>query len=67
MWFKAYVTDANTGTPSEISKVLYVELINEGDAVTQLKLPLESGLSWGNFALSDSLAEGNYRLRAYTQ
>lgn len=68
IWFKAYVTDNSTDQLSRISEILYVELINEGDSVKrQLKLPLVSGLTWGDFKLPDTLAEGNYRIRAYTQ
>lgn len=68
IWFKAYVTDNSTDQLSRISNILYVELINENDSVKrQVKLPLESGLSWGDFKLSDTLPEGNYRIRAYTQ
>lgn len=67
IWFKAYVVDGNT-MPTQISRILYVELINEKDSVKkQLRLPLQSGISWGDFKLSDSLSEGNYRIRAYTQ
>ncbi|KIO78555.1 TonB-dependent receptor [Pedobacter lusitanus] len=68
IWFKAYVTDNSTNQLSKISNILYVELINENDSVKrQVKLPLESGLSWGDFKLTDTLPEGNYRIRAYTQ
>jgi TonB-dependent SusC/RagA subfamily outer membrane receptor len=68
IWFKAYVINANTETLSDISKVLYVELIAPNDSVAKsLKLPIRSGLAWGDFKLTDSLREGNYRLRAYTQ
>ncbi len=68
IWFKAYVINATTSAPSTKSKILYVELINEKDSVKkQLKLAMESGISWGDFKLSDSLSEGNYRIRAYTQ
>ncbi|RYG11987.1 MAG: TonB-dependent receptor, partial [Chitinophagaceae bacterium] len=68
IWFKAYVVDSRTSAPSTISNILYVELINEGDSIKrQLKLPLQSGISWGDFKLTDSLSEGNYRIRAYTQ
>lgn len=68
IWFKAYVTDNSTNQLSKISNILYVDLINENDSVKrQLKLPLESGLSWGDFKLTDTLPEGNYRIRAYTQ
>lgn len=68
IWFKAYVIDAHTTKPSQISGALYVELINEKDSLKkQIKLPVISGLSWGDFKLPDSLTEGNYRIRAYTQ
>lgn len=68
IWFKAYTVNAKTGLPSTISGLLYVELINEKDSVTkQLKLPMRSGITWGDFKLTDSLSEGNYRIRAYTQ
>ncbi|WP_461791292.1 TonB-dependent receptor plug domain-containing protein [Pedobacter sp.] len=68
IWFKAYTINAKTGLPSTISGLLYVELINEKDSLTkQLKLPMRSGIAWGDFKLTDSLTEGNYRIRAYTQ
>lgn len=67
IWFKAYVVSAENNQPSYISKILYAELINDKDSVKQtLKLPLMVGLAWGEFALSDTLKEGNYRIRAYT-
>lgn len=68
IWFKAYVVDTKTSEPSTISNILYVELINERDSIKkQLKLPMQSGITWGDFKLTDSLSEGNYRIRAYTQ
>ena len=68
IWFKAYVLDTRNSRPSLVSGILYVELINENDSVKkQLKLPLMSGITWGDFKLTDSLNEGNYRIRAYTQ
>jgi TonB-dependent SusC/RagA subfamily outer membrane receptor len=67
IWFKAYVVTAEKNELSNLSKILYVDLINEDDSVKQsLTLPLQIGLTWGDFALSDSLKEGNYRIRAYT-
>lgn len=67
IWFKAYVVNAEMNELSGLSKILYVDLINEKDSVKQsLKLPLNLGLAWGDFTLSDSLKEGNYRIRAYT-
>ncbi len=68
IWFKGYIINAKTSAPSTLSKILYVELINEKDSVKkQLKLPMESGITAGDFKLTDSLSEGNYRIRAYTQ
>lgn len=67
IWFKSYVVNAKNNKLSALSKILYVELINENDSIKKtLRLPLSAGLSWGDFTLSDSLSEGNYRLRAYT-
>jgi len=67
IWFKGYVVNTKTAAPTQMSQVLYVELINERDSVKkQVKLPLISGITWGDFKLTDSLSEGNYRIRAYT-
>lgn len=68
IYFKAYTTIGSKHQPSGLSKILYVELINEKDSIKQsLRLPLTAGISWGNFTLTDTLQEGNYRIRAYTQ
>ncbi|WP_316811928.1 TonB-dependent receptor plug domain-containing protein [Pedobacter heparinus] len=67
IWFKAYVVTAESHQLSELSKILNVELINEKDSISQsLRLPLTNGITWGDFQLPDSLQEGNYRIRAYT-
>jgi len=67
IWFKAYVVNAEMNELSALSKILYVDLINDKDSVKQsLKLPLTLGTAWGDFTLADSLKEGNYRIRAYT-
>lgn len=67
IWFKAYVVNAEKNQLSNISKILYVELINDKDSVKQsVMLNLNAGLAWGDFTLTDSLREGNYRIRAYT-
>jgi len=67
IWFKAYVTIGSQHQLTNLSGVLNVELIDDRDSVKQhIKLPLINGLTWGDFALSDTLTEGNYRVRAYT-
>ena len=68
IWFKAYVVNTLDGSPSNISNIMYVDLINEADSIKkQLLLHLSGGITWGDFKLTDSLSEGNYRIRAYTQ
>jgi len=67
IWFKAYVTVGQFNFLSAISKVMYVELINnENEIVQARRLPVVSGLAIGDFKLPDTLGEGNYRIRAYT-
>jgi hypothetical protein len=68
IWFKAYVVDAGSSRLSTLSGVLNVDLINENDSlVKSVKLPVTGGVSWGDFQLADTLMEGNYRIRAYTE
>ncbi|MBY0244825.1 MAG: TonB-dependent receptor plug domain-containing protein [Sphingobacteriaceae bacterium] len=68
IWFKAYVVDSRTTAPTTLSQLVYVELIDDKNVIKkQLKLPLQTGVSWGDFKLTDTLSEGNYRIRAYTQ
>lgn len=67
IWFKAYTLNTKTQMPTNISKTLYVELIGEDNTIkNQIILPLNDGVAWGDFNLPDTLTEGNYRIRAYT-
>ncbi|WP_428328696.1 TonB-dependent receptor [Mucilaginibacter sp.] len=67
IWFKAYDVIARKHQLSALSGVLNVDLIDDRDSIKQsIKLPIESGVSWGDFTLSDTIKEGNYRIRAYT-
>src|SRR5699024_12086662 len=62
------VTIAPENILSGWSKVLYVDLIDMRDELVQnIVLPITAGIAYGDFALSDTLAEGSYRLRAYTR
>jgi hypothetical protein len=68
IWFKAYVITGPLHRLQPDSGILNVELIDGQDKITQnLKLQLKNGLAYGDFALPDTLPEGNYRIRAYTQ
>ena len=69
LWFKAYVTRTDNGHPSDLSKVLYVELLNPtGDVLQNLKYPIDSlGVSHGEMKLDTILGAGLYEVRAYTR
>lgn len=67
IWFKAYVTVGQQNFLSALSSLVYVDLIGpDNRLVRSLRLPVLSGLSMGDFQLTDSLSEGSYRIRAYT-
>lgn len=67
IWFKAYVTDAATHFPTEISWNLHVELINDKQEILDsLTLFIEDGTANGNFSLTRDLVPGPYQVRAYT-
>ncbi|MBO7592112.1 MAG: hypothetical protein J6T00_01900 [Bacteroidaceae bacterium] len=69
LWFKAYVTRTYDGHLSDLSKVLYVELLNpSGDIVKTCKYPIDSlGVSHGEMKLDSLLTSGYYEVRAYTR
>jgi hypothetical protein len=68
VWFSAYVVNADEGGRSKLSGVLHVALISPQDSILiQKKLLLTNGLAAGDFNLPDTLQEGIYRIRAYTQ
>ncbi len=67
VWFKAYVVNATSHRPDSLSTNLYVDLISPGGYIVQTRLlRLEEGLANGDFAFQDTVPEGNYRIRAYT-
>ncbi|MFB9842451.1 TonB-dependent receptor plug domain-containing protein [Mucilaginibacter ginsenosidivorans] len=67
IYFKAYVTMGEKHLPSGISGVLHADLINTKAKIDQsIKLQLTNGVAWGDFALPDSLPDGTYRVRAWT-
>ena len=67
VWFKAYVRDASTLCASNMSDMLYVELIDtEGEIVHKRKLIALGGHAKGDFYINESLADGIYTIKAYT-
>ena len=69
MWFKAYVTRTDRQSPSDLSKVLYVELLNpSGDVLKTTKWPIDSlGTANGDMKLDTLFGSGFYEVRAYTR
>ncbi|MDL2322566.1 hypothetical protein LJC52_01100 [Bacteroidales bacterium OttesenSCG-928-A17] len=71
IWFKAYVVNACDFRPDTLSRVLYVELLNEkGKLLETKKLKIENGQCHGEFKLDDTNIEhfaGFYEVRAYTK
>ena len=67
IWFRAYVVAAEQNRSTELSKILYVELMSpEGFVVETQKLKIENGQCHGEFLLKDTLYAGYYEVRAYT-
>lgn len=69
VWFKAVVANAFDNSPSDVSGVLHVELINPIDEqiVDHKLLKLENGTAESYFQLHANYPEGKYLIRAYTE
>lgn len=67
LWIKAYVVNAINHKPDSLSNNLYIELINPNGVVSQNKiLKLQQGTGNGDFSFTDTIPEGRYMIRAYT-
>ena len=67
LYYKIYNINASTNTPSDISKVAYVELVGEnGEQVFQHLVNLTHGQGHGDFFIPTSLPSGSYKLLGYT-
>ncbi|MBR3478444.1 MAG: hypothetical protein IKH43_05035 [Bacteroidaceae bacterium] len=69
IWYKAYVVLADDNSPEPLSRILYVELLNEqGYLMERQQLQInKSGQADGCFAISDTTFAGFYEVRAYTK
>ena len=69
LWYKAYVLRADNLQPTDMSRLLYVELLSpDGLVVERQRIIVSShGFTCGQFVLQDSLYSGYYELRAYTR
>lgn len=69
IWFKAYVFKAANLLPTDMSKVLYVELLDpDGELVERKTLYVDNGRTYGDFELDPkTIHPGYYEVRAYTR
>lgn len=68
IWFKAYVFNAGTLLPTDMSKILYVDLLTPDGTVWDRKiLPIDNGRTYGMFDLSGIFTSGFFEIRAYTR
>lgn len=70
IWYKAYVMRADNLHYTDMSRIMYVELVSpEGHVLErQNHIVSHQGFGNGNFALTDSLFySGYYEIRAYTR
>lgn len=67
IWMRAFMKYRDEELIDSLSKVLYVELIDEKkNCIDRKYLSIDSASASGFFNLSDSIPKGNYMLRAYT-
>ncbi|HZY81230.1 MAG TPA: hypothetical protein VFE50_17020 [Cyclobacteriaceae bacterium] len=67
MWLKIYAVEASFHTPSDISKVAYVEIVDkDNQSLVREKISLVNGIGAGSVFLPASISSGTYLLRAYT-
>src|SRR5690606_25627251 len=68
IWFKSIVTTSLDNAPTDLSGILYVELISAEKKLIEKKLiKLNQGIGEGHFDLPEILPTGNYLIRAYTE
>lgn len=69
LWYKAYVVRADNLQFTDMSRILYVELLSPDGLLVERQSIIVSprGYTCGQFCLKDSLYSGYYELRAYTR
>ena len=68
LWFSAYVVRTDKQRLTDMSRVLYVELLDPtGEVVEERKVKLDGGRGSGSIKLDKLLTSGFYEVRAYTR
>ena len=68
IYFKAYVVRTDKSAPTDLSKVLYVDLLNPSGFVQhKCKLKIKHGEAHGEIPLDSLIGTGFFEVRAYTR
>ena len=68
IWFKSYIVTSEKNKKTDLSGVLYVELLSEKGAVLESKkLKITDGKCHGEFVLKNEYYSGFYEVRAFTR
>lgn len=67
MWFKIYLVDGYFHHPLDVSKVVYIDVLDRNQKpVIQTKVAMENGRGNGSVSIPTSIDSDNYTVRAYT-
>ena len=67
LWFKMYAVDLTNNKPADLSKIAYLEILDQDNIpIVQTKISLNKGSGNGSVYLDVSIKPGNYKMRAYT-
>lgn len=67
IWFNTVVSKSYDNSLSDLSEIIYVELIDsKKNVLEQKKIKLNQGIGNGSFNLQESYKTGKYVIRAYT-
>ena len=68
IFFRAFLLNASTHQPEDLSKYIYMELVDPLDSVVvRLQIKGENKLYAGALTLPEDLPQGDYKIRAYTR
>lgn len=67
LWFKVYTINGLTHEPCDISKVVYLEMLDKNNfPLRQIKVKSGNSSGSSSFLLPENISSGNYIIRAYT-
>jgi len=67
VWFKAYIVDEKTLTPTDYSSILYFNVIYDGKSMYSAKFPINEGFAFGKYHIPDTLMNKTLQIISYTE